>query len=326
MNPMAVRIRLRPLGAALAFLVLLAGCGGSGRGGKASPDDLVVQVASYDVASGMDTRLIVGLLTADQRLVGYGTVDLRFAFVGTKEGATPGAPGPVTKASYLPIYGSVEPSPPPSAPEIVQSSDTRGVYGAKTRFDKPGFWEVQATATIAGKARTGKGAFAVNATHAVPGPGDKALATDNLTLTSPDAPKAAIDSRGGSGAIPDPDLHRSTIAASLAAHRPIVAVFSTPVYCTSRFCGPITDLVNDLAHRYADRADYVHVEIYRDFQNNVLNKAAADWLLRDNDLNEPWVFVIGADGVITARFDNVVTKGELEPLIQALPVIGSPSR
>ena len=39
----------------------------------------------------------------------------------------------------------------------------------------------------------------------------------------------------------------------------------------------------------------------------------------DQDVNEPWVFVIGADGRITARFDNVVTRSELEPLLQKLP-------
>ena len=313
--------RLRRLGGVAAVLLVLTACGGSG-GKKAAADDLVVQVASYDLASGSDTRFIVGLLTQDQRLVGYGSVELRFSYVGTKESANPGAPSAPVKATYLPIYGSTIPSPPPAAPQIVLSSDSRGVYGAHTTFDKAGFWEVEASATIDGKVRKGSGAFAVNPTHAIPAPGDPAIPSDNLTLDSPDVPKAAIDSRGGSGDIPDPDLHRTTIAAALAAHRPIVAVFATPVYCTSRFCGPITDLVNDLGHRYADRADFIHVEIWRDFQAQTINKAAADWLYRDNDLNEPWVFVIGADGKIIARFDNVVTPEELEPLIQALPVIG----
>ena len=99
-------------------------------------------------------------------------------------------------------------------------------------------------------------------------------------------------------------------------------VFATPVYCTSRFCGPVTDMVQELARAYADRASFVHVEIWQDFEKQVLTKAAAEWLLRNNDLNEPWVFVIGADGRITARFDNVVTRDEVEPLLRALPVIG----
>jgi hypothetical protein len=322
MNSMVLR---RPAVAG-ALLLLLVACGGSGGSGKASPDDLAVQVASYDLTTAGPTRFIVGLITVDQRLVGYGTVDLRFSYVGTKEGANPQPFGPAVKAGYLPIYGSVEPSPPPAAPEIVRSSDTRGVYGAQTTFDKAGFWEVEATATLDGKARSGKGAFAVNPTHAVPGPGDQAPATENLTLTTPDIPRAAIDSRAGSGDIPDPDLHRTTIAAALGAKRPVVAVFSTPVYCTSRFCGPITDLVDELAHQYADRADFVHVEIWRDFQSNTINKSAADWLYRNDELNEPWVFVIGADGRIAARFDNVVTRGELEPLLKALPVVGPAAR
>jgi hypothetical protein len=319
MNPMPFR-RIAVAGAAL---LLLVACGGSGGADKAGGDDLAVQVASYDLATGKPSRFIVGLITMDQRLIGYGTVDLRFSYVGTKEDAGKPTPfGPVVKASYLPIHGSVVPDPAPATPQIVAASDTRGLYGAQTSFDKAGFWEVEATATVDGKARSGKGAFAVNATHAVPAVGDQAQATETLTLTTPDVPRPAIDSRAGSGEIPDPDLHRTTIAASLAAKRPVVAVFATPVYCTSRFCGPITDLVDELAHQYADRADFVHVEIWRDFQSKTVNKSAADWIYKNDQLNEPWVFVIGADGRISARFDNVVTRGELEPLLKALPVIG----
>jgi hypothetical protein len=322
MNPML----FRRLVAAGALLLVLVACGGSG-GGGASADDLAVQVASFDLATGRPTRFIVGMVTADQRLLGYGQVDMRFSYVGTREGgANPTPFGPPVKGSYLPIHGSEVPSPQPATPQIVAASNTRGVYGAQTTFDKAGFWEVEVTATVEGKEQKGKGAFAVNEKHAVPAPGDQALATETLTLTTPDVPRAAIDSRGGSGEIPDPDLHRTTIAASLAAKRPVVAVFATPVYCTSRFCGPVTDMVDELAHQYADRADFVHVEIWREFQTKTVNKSAADWVLRGDQINEPWVFVIGADGRIAARFDNVVTKGELEPLIRALPVIGRATR
>ncbi len=319
MTLMGFRRRLAAVGALLSVLVA---CGGSG-GSQRSADDLAVQVASYDLATGAPTRFIVGLLTVDQRLIGHGTVDLRFSYVGTKEGgANPSPFGPVVKASYLPVHGSTVPSPAPADPKIVSSSETRGVYGAQTSFDKAGFWEVEATATVDGKALGGKGAFAVNPSHAVPAPGDMALATETLTLMTPDTPRPAIDSRAGNGEIPDPDLHRTTIAAALSAKRPVVAVFATPVYCTSRFCGPVTDLVDELAHQYADRADFVHVEIWRDFQNKTVNKSAAEWILRDDELNEPWVFVIGPDGRITARFDNVVNRFELEPLLRELPVIG----
>ena len=313
---------LRRLVAAGALLLVLVGCSSSGGGGGGAGDDLAVQVASFDLATGRPARFIAGVVTVDQRLLGYGQVDMRFSYVGTRENtANPTPFGPPVKGSYLPIHGSEVPSPQPATPEIVAASNTRGVYAAQTTFDKAGFWEVEVTASVEGKEQKGKAAFAVNEKHAVPAPGDQALATETLTLTTPDVPRAAIDSRGGSGEIPDPDLHRTTIAASLAAKRPVVAVFATPVYCTSRFCGPITDMVDELAHQYADRADFVHVEVWRDFQTKTMNKSAAEWILRDDGANEPWVFVIGADGRIAARFDNVVTKGELEPLIRALPVM-----
>jgi len=50
-------------------------------------------------------------------------------------------------------------------------------------------------------------------------------------------------------------------ANALAEHRPILAVFATPVYCISRFCGPVTDAVEKLSHEYANRAEFIHVEI-----------------------------------------------------------------
>ncbi|MGH2820470.1 MAG: hypothetical protein ACRDJ5_07445, partial [Actinomycetota bacterium] len=77
--------------------------------------------------------------------------------------------------------------------------------------------------------------------------------------------------------------------------------------------------VQELAADYSDRADYIHVEIWRNFHEGVINKAAADWLLRDNDLREPWVFLIGSDGRIEARWDNVATRSEIEPYLERLP-------
>ena len=99
-------------------------------------------------------------------------------------------------------------------------------------------------------------------------------------------------------------------------------VFATPVYCVSRFCGPVTDMVADLAKAYADRADFIHVEIYEDFEAGKVNQAAIDWLQTpEGDLREPWVFLIGADGRIAGSWDTMVTREEIEPLLEALPAI-----
>ena len=272
------------------------GGGGSSSGGAAASKGLAAEVASFDLAVGPAARFIVGLLTNDQEFVSYGSVHLRFTYEGRGEKGARSRPGPEATAPFISLPGSPAAGSRPG-PAPLPGSVGKGVYGAQVAFD-----------------RADK--------HAIPAPGDPALPSENLTVRSPNVPTKAVDSRADGAAIPDPELHQTTIARALALHRPAVVVFATPVYCTSRFCGPVTDMVQELARAYADRASFVHVEIWQDFEKQVLTKAAAEWLLRNNDLNEPWVFVIGADGRITARFDNVVTRDEVEPLLRALPVIG----
>jgi hypothetical protein len=318
---------------ALALLVLLAACSSDKGATDATPTtapagDLIVQVASYDLVAGPAARVIVGVQSGDQQILAFGTVPVRFTFLGTKEAPIrePVAGPPVT-ASYLAIPGTPEAPAGVVAPQMVSGAQARGVYAASYAFDKAGFWRAEVTATVDGKEQTGTGAFAVLDRHLVPGVGDPAPHSKNLTMDSPaDVPRGGIDSRAGSDGtqpIPDPELHATTVEAALAAGRPVVAVIATPVYCTSRFCGPVTDMVQELSHAYGDRAAFIHIEVWRDFQNTVVNQAAAEWIFRDQStgLNEPWVFVVGGDGVITARFDNVATRGELEPILQALPVI-----
>jgi hypothetical protein len=314
--------RRSSLAAVALVLGALVACGSSG--GDKGTNALQAQVANSDLAVGGPSRIVAGLFTADQRLVVYGTVEMRFSYLGTKQDAKAGAPpGPPVKGTYLPVPGTAVPSPVPAKPQVVSGNEARGAYVTSAAFDKAGFWQLEVSADVGGKARKATSAFAVNAKPALPAVGDPALATENLTLASTDAPTTAVDSRANGGKVPDPELHGTTIAAAVAAHRPVVAVFATPVYCVSRFCGPVTDMVQELAHEYGDRASFVHVEIWRDFQNQVINKAAAEWLLRDGDLTEPWVYVIGADGKVAARFDGVTTRADVEPLLKQLPVIGA---
>ncbi|HEX8770043.1 MAG TPA: hypothetical protein VF711_04670, partial [Acidimicrobiales bacterium] len=256
------------------------------------------------------------------KLVSYGTVTLRFAYLGTQQNPTQGPLGPDVTATFLPLPGSNVLSPAPSQPRILSSTDARGVYATNAGFDKPGFWGIQVDAMVGSTIHRGTASFPVGDHHAVPAPGDPAPHSNTLTIGSTDVPKAAIDSRAGdSGEIPDPELHRTTLAASLAAGRPSVVVFSTPVFCQSQFCGPVTDMVDELSRPYSDRADFIHVEVWKDGQKRVVNDTLKEW----NMDAEPWVYVIGADGKIVMRLDNVATRAEIEPYLQRLPVIGPPA-
>jgi len=320
-------VRSRAVVGLLVAASVLAACGGGG-GKKASPSSdkdpngLSAETASFDLAPGPPSRYLIGLFTNDQRGVSFGSIQLQFCFLGATKVSQPCRLGGPVTATFLPTPGTQVPAGK-TAPEVISPSGPKGVYEAQAAFDQAGIWQTHVVATVNGKQRAADTEYQVLERHAIPAVGDAAIPSDNLTVNTPGVSPAAVDSRASAGGlVPDPDLHQSTIAAAIAAHRPVLVVFSTPVYCQSRFCGPITDMVDDLAKTYADRASFIHVEIWNDYQHQVANKAATDWLFRNDNLNEPWVFLIGADGKIAARWDNVSTRAEIEPLLQKLPVIG----
>jgi hypothetical protein len=278
-------------------------------------------VASFDLAAGLPGRFLVGLGllgTEGQLFVSGGTVDLAFSFLGEGQ-ATGSEPYRDATATFLPIPGST--APVEDQPVAAPGSEGRGVYSVEGfEFDRAGFWEVEVTAEVRDHGSlVATAAFEVLPEPLIPAPGDPAPEVENLTLDSKDAPEAAIDSRAATGGIPDPELHETTVADAVDAGRPVLVAIATPVYCVSKFCGPVTDMVQELAAEYSDRADFVHIEVWRDYEGQVVNKGAADWILRGDSLQEPWVFLIGADGRVVERWDNVATRQEIEPLLQDLP-------
>ena len=327
MDPM----RLRTATASIVLMTLAAATGsctspggGDRTGGGASRLGMVAIVATPDLAAGDRERVSVGLPLGDERNVSFGTVELSFSYLGTaEEPATPSPSGVRYEARYVPTPGTPDAPEDGSGPRVTSPSQARGIYEADgVRFERAGFWRVEVTAELEDEGtQRASTAFEVLERHALPAPGDRALPTRNRTLADRRVPPEAIDSRAEvEGHVPDPELHRWTIAEALRRRLPIVAIFSTPVYCVSRFCGPVTEVVEDLASRYDDRAVFIHVEIWRDFaaQPQVVNEAAAEWLYRDGDLTEPWLFTIAADGTIVDRwasvFDPADVAGWLEDL------------
>ena len=316
-------MRVRIFTALVAIAVLVTGCASgesdpSGAAPSPSPEqELIVQAANYEVLEGETSRFIAGVLTPDQLFVSFGSVEIEFFYLGTREGAGTAEQGPSVTATFLPIDGHGSAS---DTPKAVPASEGRGVYAAEVTFDRAGFWAAQLSAELDGKRKTGQVVFEVYEEPRYPAVGEEAPRTDNLTIDTKDAPTEAVDSRARDGVkIPDPELHDITIAESIRRKEPALVVFSTPVYCVSQFCGPITDMVGELQREYADRANFIHVEVWRNFQDTVVNKGAAEWIYRQKDLTEPWVYLIGADGTIQARWDNVATREEIEPLLKELP-------
>ena len=310
----------------LALALVAAACGGDDTSDAKKEADVserpafAVNVASYEPVADRPQRFIVGLTAPEGQLVSFGTVDFAFSYLGTK--AAPlqePESGPEAEAAFLPIPG--QPEPEKDEPQIVAPSQGVGVYGATgVTFPEPGFWEVEVTASIDGKTSRAKGAFEVFAEPRLPFPGEKAPLTRNHLWGAPDVPAKAIDSRAEEGGDdPAPTLHDDVIADVIAAGRPLLVVVATPVYCQSRFCGPITDMAEEIAATYGDRLEVVHLEVYRDFDRNAVNAAAAEWtLVPGGPLTEPWTYLVGADGLIVERWDNVASEGEVTEAIEEL--------
>lgn len=327
--------------------LVVASCSAGGRQATTaatptSSEELAVTVASFDLSAGDDQRFLAGVLTPDRQVIGGGNVDMAFAYLGD-DASTDSDAEPATTAtgSFLPVPGTPTPTDleepvvlgePAGGHHLEDSGDSgngdghdhedlsaAGVYEATADFDRAGFWEVTVTADVDGWVRTGTAVFEVQDDAQVPEVGDAAPRTSTLTLDSA-APAEAIDSRAGPRSpVPDEILHRVDLVDALDAGRPVVVVFSTPTYCTSRFCGPITEAVEDIAEDHSDRAAFVHVEIWHDIDERRFNDAVEDWLVTDDGGNEPWVFLIDADGTIAARWDNVLDADDLTARLEALP-------
>jgi hypothetical protein len=311
-------VRVIALGLALASMV--AGCTSepeqeSSSSPTTSRPAVEVVVANYEIVAETSNRFIAGLITPDGRTVAYGAVQMRFA---QDTGGSLDPTDPVV-AEYLPVPGT-DTGPNDEDPQAIAPVRARGVYVVHgVRFLEAGQYVVEVAARVQGVGVVqGSTRFDVLAEPGVPGVGERAPRTQNHVISDSGVPPVAIDSRAADGEIPDESLHQTTIAGAIASGRPALVVFSTPVYCVSRFCGPVTDVVQDLARTYRREAEFIHVEVWRDFKDNTVNEAAADWLLQGATLNEPWAFLIGPDGTIAARWDNLFTRHELRSELEEL--------
>jgi hypothetical protein len=144
-----------------------------------------------------------------------------------------------------------------------------------------------------------------------PAVGDRAIPSRTPTLASTDGDLTALTT----ATPPDRSLLEYSVADSLKAHVPFVLVFATPKFCTSRTCGPVVDVVEAVQRRFASRGiRFIHVEIYAD--NNPA-QGENQWVRQWRLPTEPWVFLVGRDGRIKARFEASVSVAELTAAVRA---------
>jgi hypothetical protein len=113
---------------------------------------------------------------------------------------------------------------------------------------------------------------------------------------------------------PDRALYTTSVAQALGAHEPFVVVFATPKFCTSRTCGPVVDVVSHVrSDLSATPVKFIHVEV---FKNNDPADGYNRWMTQWHLRSEPWIFLVGRDGKIKAKFEGSVSAAELRATVR----------
>jgi hypothetical protein len=294
---------VRRTAALLLFISLLAGCGG---GGKKQPESGTL--SSFLARPGPDVSVVAG--TSD-----YAVGDVRVTFLVVNNQAKliskPRARLLVgTSLDSKPLLETtalLEPIGIPGRSEAAVGG-ARSIYVARFRISKPGKYTF--VAEPAGAEIQAVGNLQVARHPAAPAVGSRAIASRTPTLASTHGDVAQLTTAHP----PDRSLLRYSIRDSLAAHVPFVVVFATPKFCTSRTCGPVVDVVEAVQRRFAG-VRFIHVEIY---QGNNPAQGQNRWVREWHLPSEPWVFVVGRDGLIKARFEASVSVAELSAAVRTV--------
>jgi hypothetical protein len=192
---------------------------------------------------------------------------------------------------------------------------TTGFWVLRHTFDEAG--QVRAVITITSGEHTQDVNVQMNILAAGPTPmiGSAAPPTDNPTLTSqPNKAQLTTDSD------PNDAFYEMTVTEALSAGQPFVVAFATPAFCQTALCGPVLDNVKAVQPEFADTVNFIHIEPYAlDAEGGLADgqltpaQSTNDWQLRA----EPWIFVVGADGIIRDRFEGSASPDELRESIQA---------
>ncbi len=280
---------------------------GATASGTANPLGITPNLLTQEFVAGRDNRFAVGLVTKAGKLVKGAAVHLKFFTIGAD--GTTGTFRGEGDARYIDLTVEGAHLHDKSSGGAV-TDDSVSFYVANTPFDTAGRWGVEIAATPA----EGGAPVMIQAPLVVldksksPGVGTTPPASRNDTFAT-NSNLESLCSRS-----PACPLHDKVIGDVLGKGRPLVVMFSTPAFCTSRFCGPVLEVLLKQAPAYQDRMDFVHIEVWQDFQLQKHRPAADEWNLP----TEPYTFFMDKSGKVVGRFEAVFGQDELASALDQL--------
>lgn len=198
---------------------------------------------------------------------------------------------------------------------------TKGIYSVRLEIPRDGLWVGLAEVTPEGAGAPLLGGFnkGVGRQYKQPVPGGKA----------PKAPSPTKDDHRGVEPYctrQDPEtkrrvpcaMHAVSLDEALAGGKPAVVIIATPAFCQTRFCGPEVDVVQAASMELGTKMNFIHIEVYKDDTDapatGLLAPAAKAFRLEE----EPAIYFIGSDGVISDRFLGPAAVDEVRAAAKAL--------
>ena len=320
--------RLVPVLVALSALFAVSGCGG----GDASSKDPVEQVpaagglqervraaqqvreSDFPSAAGktlqqiaeevkgggsVEAGLATSVFTVGTARLGFGVIDDegQFVYGPTVVYLAPTPEDPAQGPFAAPADVLVTEGRYRSKQAADETDPFAAVYEAQVPFDQKGPWSVLTVTRSGNTYVAAPTQVQVNTKKAdrIPDVGERAPKVATDTIASVKGDEKLLDTR-----TPPSDLHRSSFDEVLGS-KPVVLLFATPQLCQSRVCGPVTDIAVQMQAKYGREAEFIHQEVYVD---NDPNAGLRQPLQAFRLPTEPWLFVVDADGKITARLEG----------------------
>jgi hypothetical protein len=298
-----------------ALSIVIAACGSTGSptpipntssapaSGSAQPAILPIQVTSFFHVG--DNRVIFGLADATgQNAIATPDRTLTVGFNGPAGQAIPPTP--------MSFIWALQP--------------VNGVYVGHATFPAVGKWTADFSTTAPGSPSLAMTfGFDVIDRSPVVSVGDAAPSVKTPTLADVGGDVAKISS----DPTPVKRFYETSEADALAARKPFVLIFATPKFCQTATCGPTLDRLKPVAAAHPELT-FINVEPYKlEFTNGALQPVLTGQDLTPVEATdafklttEPYVFVVGADGKVSATFELVFSPEEIEAAIQQVEKAG----
>jgi hypothetical protein len=258
-----------------------------------------------------EVGLATSVFTVGEDRLAFGMIDDQGQFVygptAVYVAPTPGDPaeGPfVAPADVLVTEGRYR-----SRQAAEESDPFAAVYQAQVPFDQKGRWAVLAVTKSGNTYVAAPSEVEVSTKKAdqIPDVGEPAPKAATDTLESVKGNEDLLDTR-----VPPSDMHAESFD-QVVGKKPVALLFATPQLCQSRVCGPVTDIALQMKAKYGEQMEFIHQEVYAE---NDPQKGLRSSLEQFRLRTEPWLFVVGADGRITARLEGSFGLKAFEDAIQ----------